>query len=71
MITKLTRYLITGVCAALFGSTAVAADAGTLTVGQSAPDFTVKNQDDKDVSPKDFKGKWAVIFFYPRDDTPG
>ena len=34
-------------------------------------DFTLQNQDGKDVSLTDFKGKPVVLFFYPRADTPG
>ena len=37
----------------------------------SAPDFTLPGQDDKDVSLADFAGKWVVLYFYPKDDTPG
>jgi peroxiredoxin Q/BCP len=43
----------------------------TLTVGKSAPDFALKNQDDKTVKLGDFAGKWLVLYFYPKDDTPG
>ncbi|MBI2668876.1 thioredoxin-dependent thiol peroxidase [Candidatus Woesearchaeota archaeon] len=39
--------------------------------GQKAPDFTLPNQDGKNVSLKDFLGKLAVLYFYPKDDTPG
>jgi peroxiredoxin Q/BCP len=39
--------------------------------GQSAPDFTVQDQNGKDVSLSDFAGKWVVLYFYPKDDTPG
>ena len=35
------------------------------------PDFKLQNQDGKDVSLKDFHGKWLVAYFYPKDDTPG
>jgi thioredoxin-dependent peroxiredoxin len=44
---------------------------GTLAVGKKAPDFSLKNQDDEVVRPKDFAGKWLVLYFYPKDDTPG
>jgi peroxiredoxin Q/BCP len=37
----------------------------------AAPDFELKNQDDKTVSLKDFRGSWLVLYFYPKDDTPG
>lgn len=39
--------------------------------GDKAPDFSVKNQDGKKVKLKDFKGKKVVLYFYPKDDTPG
>lgn len=42
-----------------------------LSAGDKAPEFTVLNQDEKKVSLKDFKGKWVVLYFYPRDLTPG
>src|SRR5689334_4068402 len=41
-------------------------------VGQPAPDFTLPSTDDTDVSLSSFKDKQAVVlYFYPRDDTPG
>ena len=39
--------------------------------GDKAPDFTLKNDEDKDVSLSDFMGKKVVLYFYPRDNTPG
>ncbi len=42
-----------------------------LKVGQKAPDFKVNDQDGNKVSLKDFKGKKVVIYFYPKDQTPG
>lgn len=39
--------------------------------GQKAPVFTLKNQDDQEVSLADFKGKKVVLYFYPKDLTPG
>ncbi|MFV1976022.1 MAG: peroxiredoxin [Candidatus Scalindua sp.] len=39
--------------------------------GTKAPNFSLKNQDDKEVSLKDNKGKWIVIYFYPKDNTSG
>jgi thioredoxin-dependent peroxiredoxin len=41
------------------------------TVGSSAPDFTLSSQEGKQVSLHDFKGKWVVLYFYPKDMTPG
>ena len=40
-------------------------------IGDKAPEFTLLNQDDKKVSLIDFAGKWLVLYFYPKDDTPG
>lgn len=39
--------------------------------GQTAPEFTGKDQDGNDVSLSDFRGKKVVLFFYPKDQTPG
>ena len=39
--------------------------------GDKAPDFTSKDQDGKTVKLADFKGKRVVLYFYPKDDTPG
>ena len=40
-------------------------------VNDPVEDFTLQNQDGKEVSLSDFKGKPVVLFFYPRADTPG
>ena len=40
-------------------------------IGDKAPDFTLKDDQGKDVSLGDFKGKTVVLYFYPKDDTPG
>jgi peroxiredoxin Q/BCP len=37
----------------------------------AAPDFSLTDADDNQVSLKDFAGKWLVLYFYPKDDTPG
>jgi thioredoxin-dependent peroxiredoxin len=42
-----------------------------LTVGTKAPDFTVNDQDGKSVKLSDLKGKKVVLYFYPKDMTPG
>lgn len=42
-----------------------------LTAGSKAPDFNVKDQDGKEVKLTDFKGKKIVLYFYPKDMTPG
>jgi len=40
-------------------------------VGTIAPDFSLPSQDGSQVSLKDFRGKWVVLYFYPKDMTPG
>jgi len=40
-------------------------------VGTAAPDFTLNSQDGKPISLHDFKGKWVVLYFYPKDMTSG
>lgn len=42
-----------------------------LKVGDKAPDFSVKDQSGNDVSLSDYSGKRVVIYFYPKDNTPG
>ena len=42
-----------------------------LEVGTKAPDFTLLDKDGKTVSLADFTGKRVVLYFYPRDNTPG
>ena len=39
--------------------------------GTKAPAFTLPDQDGESVSLSDFKGSWVVLYFYPKDDTPG
>lgn len=43
----------------------------SLKVGQKAPDFKVNDQDGNPVSLSQFKGKKVVLYFYPKDQTPG
>ena len=39
--------------------------------GDNAPDFAVKNQNGEEIKLSDFHGKKVVLYFYPKDDTPG
>jgi len=39
--------------------------------GQKAPGFMLPSQDGTTLGLKDFKGKWVVLYFYPKDNTPG
>jgi peroxiredoxin Q/BCP len=40
-------------------------------VGQPAPGFTLPSQDGSKIALNDLRGKWVVLYFYPRDNTPG
>ncbi|MEY2413256.1 MAG: thioredoxin-dependent peroxiredoxin, partial [Acidobacteriaceae bacterium] len=42
-----------------------------LQAGNPFPNFSLPNQDGKIVTLKDFAGSWLVVYFYPKDDTPG
>jgi len=39
--------------------------------GSDAPEFTLPSQEGTSVSLKDYRGKWVVLYFYPKDQTPG
>ena len=67
---KTSRIILSAVLvAALMVLVASAAEAPT--AGTKAPDFTLKSQEGKTVSLHDFKGKWVVLYFYPKDFTQG
>lgn len=42
-----------------------------LEVGNIAPEFCLPNQDEVEICTRDLKGKWIVLYFYPKDNTPG
>jgi len=42
-----------------------------LEVGDAIPDFCLPNQDEEEICFRDIKGRWAVVYFYPKDNTPG
>jgi peroxiredoxin len=39
-------------------------------IGHNAPEFKLPSTHDKDISLRDYRGKWVVLFFYPLDFTP-
>ena len=39
--------------------------------GSKAPDYTLPDQDGKIHTPSEYLGKWVLLYFYPKDDTPG
>ena len=52
-------------------ATAQKGNLNMLEAGNPFPNFSLPNQDDKTVTLGDFAGKWLVVYFYPKDDTPG
>ena len=42
-----------------------------LEIGNNAPSFCIPNQDEVEICLRDLKGKWIVLYFYPKDNTPG
>jgi peroxiredoxin Q/BCP len=42
-----------------------------LNIGDTAPDFCLPNQDEEEICLRDIKGRWIVLYFYPKDNTPG
>jgi len=57
-----TALIMSGSPILLFGSSAPS-------VGSMAPDFTLPSQESTSVSLKDYRGKWVVLYFYPKDFT--
>jgi len=72
--TVLSGILLLGLIAALvvwYGVFRAAAESPALAEGQPAPDFMLPDQDGKPVTLSEQRGKWVVLYFYPKDDTPG
>ena len=53
------------------GSFVPRAFADPIALGAKAPNFSLPSQEDKNVSLSDYKGKWVVLYFYPKDMTTG
>jgi thioredoxin-dependent peroxiredoxin len=65
----LVAMIVVGVIA--LGGLVLVSSAATPAVGSDAPQFTLNSQDGTPVSLKDYKGKWVVLYFYPKDMTSG
>ena len=63
--------VIVAVLAVAVGISSLRAGDKAPAVGTAAPDFTLNSQEGKAVSLHDFKGKWVVLYFYPKDFTSG
>jgi thioredoxin-dependent peroxiredoxin len=63
--------VLVAIFAVAFGVGSLRAGDKAPAVGTPAPDFTLNSQEGKPVSLHDFKGKWVVLYFYPKDFTSG
>jgi peroxiredoxin Q/BCP len=63
--------LVVAVILAVLVFRLVSRSAATPAAGTNAPDFTLPSQEGTSVSLKDYRGKWVVLYFYPKDQTPG
>ncbi len=42
-----------------------------LEIGSAAPGFCLPDQDEREVCLEDYRGRWLVLYFYPKDNTSG
>ena len=73
---KITRFAFLTVLVVLFAGAILsvrgkADDTALPQAGQTAPDFTLPSQDGSNISLDSFRGKWVVLYFYPKDMTTG
>jgi peroxiredoxin Q/BCP len=59
------------ICLTMFGIKLAKSSEQLPAVGHQAPQFTLLSQDGSNVSLNQFRGKWVVLYFYPKDNTPG
>lgn len=70
--TTLTRPILSGLALfCLVAATLQAPAADPLVVGQPAPEFELADQDGQLHSLEDYRDRWVVLYFYPKDETPG
>ena len=69
----MTKYFLSGALFIVSALALVLANAATdvPAVGTAAPDFKLTSNEGKQVSLKDYRGKWIVLYFYPKDFTSG
>src|SRR5665213_2060478 len=69
--TRIVLGVLLAAAVVLFGVRVFAAPEPIPQVGQTAPDFTLPSQESTNVSLSQYKGKWVVLYFYPKDMTSG
>lgn len=71
MIKRLFLFMLTAVGASMLMAVLAIASADQPAVGTLAPDVTLVSNEGNQVSLKDYRGKWVVLYFYPKDFTSG
>ena len=69
--TRIALVVLLVAAVAFFGVRVFAASDAVPQVGQTAPEFTLPSQEGTNVSLSQYKGKWVVLYFYPKDMTSG
>ena len=64
---KLLRQFFVSVLLVFFSMSSLAG----LSIGNQAPNFILKDQNNLSHNLNDYKGSWVILYFYPKDDTPG
>ena len=67
----MTKLLTTLAGVALLGLSSVSTAADAPQVGSAAPTFKLQDQNGQTHTLEEYKGKWLVLYFYPKDNTPG
>lgn len=70
-VTRISLGVLLAAALVFAGTRVFAADAAIPQVGQTAPTFTLPSQEGTNISLDQYKGKWVVVYFYPRDMTSG
>lgn len=70
MLLKLFFYIMV-LLIAILGYRSYSNNSSSLQIDQRAPDFTLKDADNNTHALSDYKGRFLVLYFYPKDDTPG
>ncbi len=75
MKTTISRIILLGILGiflqGLLGTPSALASGFTVQEGEFAPDFTLHDQNNEALQLSSLRGKWVVLYFYPKDDTPG
>jgi peroxiredoxin Q/BCP len=70
-LTRISLVVLLAVAVLYLGARVFAASDPVPQVGQTAPSFTLPSQEGTDVSLDQYRGKWVVLYFYPKDMTSG